>query len=141
MSSPHRKRRGAETVAAVALWFRNYGWPYAEPVGAGRAGVDVTGMPGIALEVKARRDLQLSAWLRQATKTNRNGGIPVVIHRPDGAGPAHIADWPATMRLEDLTALLRLAGYGDGLDPVFNAPRRPTSGPGSGIPAGYGDPT
>lgn len=104
-----RRHRGAQTQAAVALWFRGHGWPYAESTGSGRIGSDITGLPGLACEVKARRDFSPLAWLRQAA---RGAGIPFVVHRPDGMGPASIADWPVTLRLEDFTTLLGEAGYG-----------------------------
>lgn len=42
-----------------------------------------------------------------------NTGLPIVVHRPDGMGPASIENWPATLRLSDLVRLLRAAGYGD----------------------------
>ena len=104
-----RKQRGSQTQTAVAQWFAGHGWPYAESAGAGRQGSDVTGIPGLACEVKARRELRLIPWLRQAASGQ---GLPFVVHRPDGMGPAVIGDWPVTMRLEDFTGLLHAAGYG-----------------------------
>jgi hypothetical protein len=109
MPGQSRKRRGSETQTAVAQWFAGHGWPYAESTGAGRQGSDITGIPGLACEVKARRDLNLLAWLRQAATGK---GLPFVVHRPDGMGPAAIGNWPVTMRLEDFTGLLHAAGYG-----------------------------
>ena len=110
MTSPHRKRRGAETQRTVAAYLADHGWPYATDAGAGRAGSDILGTPGIGWEIKARRDLDLPAWLRQAARGN---AVPILVHRPDGYGPALIGQWPATMRLADLVELLRAAGYGD----------------------------
>lgn len=107
-----RKSRGAETQRVVAGWYAERGWPFAESTGAGRPGIDITGMPGLAVEVKARRDFSPLTWLKQACG-QRHRGLPFVVHRPDGMGPAALADWPVTMRLEDHTALLRAAGYGD----------------------------
>ena len=109
-NSTSRRRRGSETQAAVAGWFAANGWPYAESAGSSRQGVDVTGLPGLACEVKARRDLNLPAWLRQAAS---RPGVAFVVHRPDGFGPARVADWPVTMRLADFTDLLHDAGFGD----------------------------
>jgi len=109
--SRYRKQRGHETETAVATYLRGHGWPHAEPVGAGRQGADITGTPGLAIEVKARRDLKLTAWLKQAGKGL--GAWPMVVHRPDGYGPEKVADWPVTMRLADVVAMLRQAGYGD----------------------------
>ena len=105
-----RKRRGSETQNAVAAWFADHGWPHAESAGAGRPGVDVLGLPGLSCEVKARRGFSPLAWIRQA---RQQPGLPLVVHRPDGLGVASVADWPVTMRLEDVTGLLLAAGYGD----------------------------
>ena len=113
MTTPTRKRRGAETQRTVAAYFVANGWPYATDAGAGRPGSDILGTPGLAIEVKARRDFSPLAWLRQATTGQ---GVPLCVHRPDGMGPASVADWPVTMRLSDAVALLRAAGYGDPIE-------------------------
>lgn len=119
-----RRQRAHDTERIVARWFAENGWPHAEPVGAGRAGSDVTGMPGLCVEVKARRALDLTGWLRQHARdvpqilngqgeTIRGGlSLPFVAFRPDGYGPEKIASWPVLMRLDDFTALLKQAGYG-----------------------------
>ncbi|PRX95602.1 hypothetical protein CLV72_109211 [Allonocardiopsis opalescens] len=109
----HRKRRGAETQRAVAAYLAENGWGYATDAGAGRGGVDILGTPGLDIEVKARRDLSLMAWLRQAAGTG--GGLPIVVHRPDGMGLASVDLWPATLHLGQLVPVLRAAGYGDPL--------------------------
>lgn len=106
-----RKHRGYRSQSLVAEWFANHGWPFAESAGAGRPGVDVTGMPGVAVEVKARRNFNMVGFLRQAT-TERRKGLPVVVIRPDGFGPARISEWGALMTLADFTELLHQAGYG-----------------------------
>lgn len=114
-----RKFRGYVSQRLVAEWFSNHGWPFAESAGAGRPGVDVTGMPGVAVEVKARRNFNMVGFLRQAT-TERRKGLPVVVIRPDGFGPARISEWGALMTLADFTELLRLAGYGSPATEVDN---------------------
>jgi len=113
--SRHRKQRGMQTQVTVAGYLAENGWPFATDAGPGRPGSDILGVPGLAIEVKARRELDLLAWLRQAAKGAGAGGLPICVHRPDGMGPATVADWPATLRLADLVKLLRLAGYGDPL--------------------------
>jgi hypothetical protein len=107
-----RVQRGRDTEAMAAGWFREHGWPHAERRPASLPGTDITGMPGLAPEVKARRDFSLTGWLKQAVK-RRSEGFPFVVVRPDGYGAARIADWAVIMRLDDATALLRQAGYGD----------------------------
>ena len=113
--SDARKRRGAATQNIVAGWFASHGWPWAESAGAGRTGSDITGVPGLACEVKARRGFSPLAWIRQA-QTGK-GSLPFVVLRCDGQGPAMLADWPVILRLADFTDLLHEAGYGDRPDP------------------------
>lgn len=118
MPSASRRLRGAATQNAVAEWFRGHGWPYAESTGSGRGGADITGLPGLACEVKARRDFEPVAWIRQAA---RGRGLAFVVWRPDGMGPETVGSWPAMLTVAELTALLITAGYGD--DPALQLKR------------------
>jgi hypothetical protein len=104
-----RKQRGRTTQKLVAAYFAANGWVHAESTGAGRPGVDVTGLPGLACEVKARRGFSPLAWLKQAASYP---GLPFVVSRPDGMGPTTVESWPVTLKLSDFTILLRDAGYG-----------------------------
>jgi hypothetical protein len=65
-------------------------------------------MPGLSVEVKARRDFRLPEWLRQA---GTRPGVPFVVLRPDGYGPEKVEQWAAILRLDDMAALLTAAGY------------------------------
>lgn len=98
-----RVARGRKTQVYVAEWFGTHGWPQAVSNPASLPGKDILGMPGLAPEVKARRELRLNDWLKQAS---RQDGLPFVVHRPDGYGPSSIRLWPVTFRLEDATELL-----------------------------------
>lgn len=110
MASQSRKARGMRSQLVVARWFQRNGFPWAESTGAGRSGSDITGMPGLAPEVKARSDLQPLAWLKQA---EMNAGLPFVVFRPNGLGEERVGQWGVMARLEVFTQLLRDAGYGD----------------------------
>lgn len=118
--SQSRKHRGYRSQKVVAEWFATNGWPFAESTGAGRSGADVTGTPGLHIEVKARAGFQPLAWLRQAEEGAWSEGgvlaypLPFVVFRCNGQGETSIGDWGVLMRLEDHTRLLREAGYGDG---------------------------
>ena len=107
--SQHRKARGMRTQLLVADYMKAHGWPFAESTGASRQGSDVTGVPGLAVEVKARRDLAPKAWLKQAAA---NPGLPFVVFRPDGVGETTVPTWPCLIRFSDLIDLLHQAGYG-----------------------------
>lgn len=109
-----RKHRGYRSQKVVAQWFAKHGWPFAESTGAGRSGSDITGVPGLYVEVKARRAFSPLAWLRQAGKeAEGQEGLPFVVFRCDGQGEANVGEWGALLRLDTLTGLLREAGYGD----------------------------
>ncbi|MGZ6788366.1 MAG: hypothetical protein ACXVGN_00225 [Mycobacteriaceae bacterium] len=95
----------------VAEWFAARGWRYAESTGAGRSGSDVTGMPGLSIEVKARSGFEPLAWLRQAHSEAR-AGLPFVVFRCNGQGEASVGEWGVLTDLETMTGLLREAGYG-----------------------------
>lgn len=110
--TPARKARGMATQALAAAWFRARGFPYCTDAGAGRPGRDLLNMIGLAPEVKARAGFSPLAWIRQAA-TTAAGDLPFVLLRCNGQGPATVADWPVLLRLEDFTALVRAAGYGD----------------------------
>jgi hypothetical protein len=112
-SAASRKRRGADTQRLVAEAWRGDGWPFAEPVGAGAPGRDITGTPGIALEVKARRGFSPQEWLRQAARNAKPGEVPAVVLRPDGFGPATVDDWAVIVPHSVFRDLLRAAGYGE----------------------------
>lgn len=69
-------------------------------------------MLGLVCEVRARKNINALAYVRQA-HTTADGGLPSALLRCNGQGPASIADWSVVLRLEDFVALVRAAGYGD----------------------------
>jgi hypothetical protein len=112
--SRNRSARGSEAQTWTAEYLAAHGFPGALPVGAGRPGRDVTGTPGLAVEVKAREDwdTRLNVWLAQAVK-RAGDDLPLLVSRPSGYGREKLAIWPVTFRLVDAVTLLRDAGYGD----------------------------
>lgn len=102
-----RRRRGTETQVAIAEYLHRI-FPHATDAGMGRKGRDILNTGDTSWEVKARRDLDPLAWMRQARQAE---GLPIVAFRPDGAGPATVEDWPCILRLKDVVDLLIKAGY------------------------------
>ena len=98
--------------AIVAAYMREHGWPFAESAGAGRNGADLTGTPDIAVEVKARRSVNIAETMRQAS-ANADGRLPFAVLRLDGQGPASVGEWPVVIRFDLFVQLLNDAGYGD----------------------------
>lgn len=112
MASQSRKHRGLATQRMVAeKWFKSRGWPWATSKGAGESGIDIVNMPGLAPEVKAQPG-DVTGALLQAVR-NAGNDLPFVVWRPNGYGPERMAKWPVILTLEDFTALLHRAGYGD----------------------------
>ena len=137
MASQSRKARGMRSQLVAARWFQTHGFPWAESTGAGRSGSDITNMPGLAPEVKARSDLQPLAWLKQA---EANAGLPFVIFRPNGMGEESIGLWGVMVRLEVFTELLRAAGFGSPEDVAEQNPQTTKDAEGEGSHKGsHGD--
>ena len=113
MSGQSRKHRGYASQRIVAEYLRANGFAHAEPVGAGRPGSDITGLVGLDVEVKARRDLDLPGLIRQMRSRQASDVLGLAVIRPDGAGPATVDWWPSVMPLAWQVALLRGAGFGD----------------------------
>ena len=113
MKSQSRKHRGYASQRILAEYLAANGWDNALPVGAGRDGSDITGVPGLDIEVKARTKLDLSGLMRQLKDRKLNTGMGVGVVRLNGQGEAAIHDWVAVLRLEDLVYLLKASGYGN----------------------------
>jgi hypothetical protein len=111
--SQHRKHRGYESQRIVADYLRENGWPFAESTGAGRSGTDVTGVPGMDIEVAARRGFPFMSKINQQRARTEADSLSFVVLRPDGMGAKSVGDWPVFIPLRFLVNLLRDAGYGD----------------------------
>jgi hypothetical protein len=105
----HRRFRGNLSVKIVADHIRKL-WPFAEPVGVGRPGSDITGTP-IDWEVKARRGANIGALMRQLEARAKEGVLAVGVMRLDGMGPKTVGRWPVIITLDDFLALASAAGY------------------------------
>ncbi len=111
VSSHSRVARGLKSQDIVAKYFAANGWPYALSAGSGRQGTDVTGVPGVDIEVKARRGINVAMAMKQLRDRHQEGLLPVAVLRLDGQGESHIADWPAIVPLGVFLDLLKAAGY------------------------------
>jgi hypothetical protein len=68
-------------------------------------------VPGLDIEVKARRGFNPSAALRQQAERGDGTRLPFAVLRLDGQGPASIEDWPVIIRFGAFVPLLLEAGY------------------------------
>ena len=106
-----RKYRGFSTERVVARYLSEW-WPHAD-IGRG-AGKDITHIPLIDIEVKARSTFQPKAWIDQVTKrAGKVGDLPIVVSRLNGQGEMQPENYLAFLRLGDLVDLLIKAGYAD----------------------------
>ena len=117
MSRNRAKGTAAESI--VVRFLANHGWPFAErrALSGSKDKGDVTGVPGLVVEVKSAVRICLPEWLRETTaeRNNANADYGICVIKPKGYGETRIDEWPAVMTLGALTHLLHAAGYGDQL--------------------------
>ena len=98
MTSP-QKRKGSAAELAVAKWLRKLGWIHAE---RSRAGFqddrgDIDGMPGVCIEVKNEKKIDLPGYLRELEVEIAHAkawtGTVIVKRR----GSMNVDDWYAVM--------------------------------------------
>lgn len=100
----------------VARYLRENGYALATSHRAalGRPGVhqeaDIVGTPGVAFEIKSRKELDIMGSLRQADNAAVGQQIPVVVAKPIGMGLGTVAYWPCFTYLRHLVPLLPKEG-------------------------------
>jgi hypothetical protein len=114
------KAKGDRTEAAARDYYRCNGFPFAERTRAGytRDAGDLHLCPGVITQVKNCQALRWTEWFIQLTRQRREAKADVAwltVKRP-GMGDTKTGQWLAVMTVEDLTVLLRAAGYGSPLD-------------------------
>ena len=98
MTSP-QKRKGSAAELAVAKWLRKLGWIHAERSRAGWQDDrgDIDGLPGICIEVKAEKKIDIPGYLRELEVEIENAKAwtgTVIIKR---RGSTNVDDWYAVM--------------------------------------------
>ena len=98
MTSP-QKRKGSAAELAVAKWLNKLGWTQAERSRAGWTDDrgDIDGMPGVCIEVKNEKRIDLPGYLRELAVEMENAkawtGTVIVKRR----GSTDVSDWYAVM--------------------------------------------
>lgn len=108
--SQSRKYRGYASQRILANYLKANGFDHAEPVGAGRAGTDITGTKGIDWEVKARAKFDPKGTMDQLAD-RQEGLLGIAVLRLNGQGEASVGNWCAILTLADLVKLLKEVGY------------------------------
>ena len=98
MTSP-QKRKGSAAELAVAKWLHKLGWIHAERSRAGWQDDrgDIDGLPGICIEVKAEKKIDIPGYLRELEVEIANAKAwtgTVIIKR---RGSTNVDDWYAVM--------------------------------------------
>ena len=107
MTSP-QKRKGSSAELAVAKWLNKLGWVHAERSRAGWTDDrgDIDGMPGVCIEVKNEKRIDLPGYLRELEVEMKNAKAwagAVIVKRRGSTDPA---DWYAVMPAQKWAELL-----------------------------------
>lgn len=104
-ASREKGKRGEREIARI---FREAGWTTARRTAqfCGKSGdaADITGIPGLHIEVKRVEREQVRAWMAQAERDAQAAGrdeIPIVIHRRSDA------PWLVTLSLKDFLEIMK----------------------------------
>ena len=118
VNKPKQKGTAAET--AVVSFLQSAGFPHAERLAlqGGKDRGDITGIPGIVVEVKNEAQYTLSSWLTECRieVDNARADFGFVAAKPRGVGNTRIDQWYAIMNQGpwwDLVREARLNAPGD----------------------------
>lgn len=107
------KIKGTAGESAVVAYLRTAGFPYAERLAlqGGKDRGDITGIPGIVIEVKAVQEYSFNSWLREARieRDNAAADFGIVVAKPRMVGTTRTGQWYALMYAYDYLALLSQA--------------------------------
>ena len=129
MTSP-QKRKGSAAELAVAKWLNRLGWVHAERSRAGWTDDrgDIDGIPGVCIEVKNEKRIDLPGYLRELEVEMRNAKAwagAVIVKRRGSTDPA---DWYAVMPAQKWAELLlELDQPNNPVTPSDEYPHRHTS--------------
>jgi hypothetical protein len=107
------RRKGTSWESAVVAYLIEQGWPHAERRalhGALDKG-DVTGLPGVCLELKNAARVELAAWWEEAKAERRNANAATAAVWFKRKGKASPRDGYVLMDGETYTDLLKAAGW------------------------------
>lgn len=108
--SSKAKQKGSKAEREVVKYLQEW-WPYAERrlAGATDDKGDVSGVPGVCIEIKDHAKMALAGWIEEMILETKNARAwtGVVIHKR--RGKSNPADWYASMPVSTWVELLRKA--------------------------------
>lgn len=107
------KRKGTAWESAVVAFLREHGWPHAErrALSGARDRGDVAGLPGVVIEAKAAKALDLAGWAAEAEVERVNDGADLAAVWVKRRGKASAGDGYVVLTGAAFAALLAEAGY------------------------------
>jgi Holliday junction resolvase len=120
------KAKGSAFEREVVRALKRLGFPYAERAyGAGRPHDvgDIGGVPGLVFECKARRAIELAAWVDEAQREAANAGAVGVVVAKRRGRPAE--DAYVVLSLSDFAALMAGRHQGDAGERASRSRRKP----------------
>lgn len=111
------KQKGTAAETAVVRFLNEHGFPVAER--RALAGIndkgDVTGIPGLVIEIKAGTRLSIPEWLRETEqeRINAQADNGILVIKPKGKGEKSVGEWWAVVPLAQMIDLLRDGGFGE----------------------------
>ena len=104
------KAKGSKAELDVVKWLKEW-FPYVDRrlAGATLDKGDISGIPGVTIEIKNHAKMDLAGWLEELSTEmgNDNAWTGVVVHKRRGRGSP--AEWYATMPAQVWVDLLRRA--------------------------------
>lgn len=115
MVNPPRKK-GTAAESALVAHLRVSGFPHAErsPLRGNKDRGDVTGIPGVVLEMKDKARYAISEWMAEteAEIANADALTGALIVKPNGIGLTSVGRWWAILPVDRYLRLMREAGHG-----------------------------
>lgn len=112
------KQKGTAAESAVVSFLHTQGFPYAERLAlqGGKDRGDITGIPGIVIEVKACQEYSFNGWLKEAQveRDNAMADFGFVVAKPRLVGTTRTGSWYALMFAYEFLDLLSRAAKGAG---------------------------
>jgi hypothetical protein len=107
------KAKGSLAERLVCEYLIRRGWPAAErrALAGSQDRGDVAGIPGVMLEVKSCKTIDLAGWLAEAKVEQANAGATIGAVVAKKRGTTDPGDWYALLTFRQLCDLLAAAGY------------------------------
>jgi hypothetical protein len=116
------KQKGTAAESAVVSFLRTAGFPWAERLAlqGGKDRGDITGIPGVVVEVKSVQTYAFNQWLKEAQveRDNAQADFGFVVAKPRMVGTTRTGSWYSLMYAHEFMALVQAAVKHADLDEI-----------------------